>query len=334
MEWFLFKREFQFVRHQRRAFVFSGVLLLIAVISLAVQGLRLGIDFTGGYLIEIGFEESVELEPIRGALAEEGFEDFQVQHFGSSREVLIRIAPGEDTEAVADEAADEVDAADEDAAGMDIGAGLSAEVLSLMERTMEPESEMRRVEFVGPQVGQELREQGGLAMLYALGMILVYVAFRFEKRFAVGAVAALIHDVLVVVGIFSLAQVEFSLPVLAAILAVIGYSLNDTIVVFDRIRENFRRQRRGTPGEITNASINQMIPRTLVTSLTTMMVLLSLLFFGGEAMFGFALALALGVIVGTYSSIYVASTLLLAMGLSREDMMPVKKEGAEADERP
>ncbi len=316
MEWFLFKREFQFVRHKRRAFVFSAVLLLVAMVSLATQGLRLGIDFTGGFLVEVGFDESVELDPIRGALSAEGFEDFQVQHFGSSREVLIRIAPGAEAEEG------------------EAQAGISDDVLRVLRGSLDQDPEMRRVEFVGPQVGQELREQGGLAMLYALGMILIYVAFRFEKRFAMGAVAALIHDVLIVVGIFSLAQIEFSLPVLAALLAVIGYSLNDTIVVFDRIRENFRRQRRGTPEEITNASINQMIPRTIVTSMTTMLVLLSLLFFGGEAMFGFALALALGVVVGTYSSVYVASTLLVASGLSREDMMPVQKEGEEADERP
>lgn len=316
MEWFLFKREFEFVRYRKRAFIFSGMLLLLAVASLATQGLRLGIDFTGGFLVEVGFEESVDLGPVRDALSAEGFEDFQVQHFGSSREILIRIAPG----AGAEEA--------------EAQAGISDEVLQVLRGSLEQDPDMRRVEFVGPQVGQELREQGGLAMLYALGMILVYVAFRFEKRFALGAVAALIHDVVVVVGVFALAQIEFSLPVLAALLAVIGYSLNDTIVVFDRIRENFRRQRRGTPEEITNASINQMIPRTIVTSLTTMLVLLSLLFFGGEAMFGFALALSLGVVVGTYSSIYVASTLLVASGLSREDMMPVQKEGEEADERP
>lgn len=316
MQWFLFKREFRFVEHRRRAFVFSGALLLIAVAALVTQGLRLGIDFTGGFLVEVGFDESVELGPIRDSLAGEGFEDFQVQHFGSSREVLIRIAPGAD------------------AGEGDARASISDDVLRVLDGSLEQAPDMRRVEFVGPQVGQELREQGGLAMLYALGMILIYVAFRFEKRFAVGAVAALIHDVLIIVGIFSLAQIEFSLPVLAALLAVIGYSLNDTIVVFDRIRENFRRQRRGTPEEITNASINQMIPRTIVTSLTTLLVLLSLLFFGGEAMYGFALALTLGVIVGTYSSIYVASTLIVASGLSREDMMPVQKEGEEADDRP
>lgn len=314
MEWFLFKRSFDFTGHRRYAFLLSAALLLIAIASLAVQGLRLGIDFTGGYLIEVGFEESTELAPIRSALTADGFEDFQVQHFGSSRDVLVRIAP----RGQADEA----------------GAELSDEVLRVLGGALDHPPDLRRVEFVGPQVGQELREKGGLAMLYALGMILIYVAFRFEKRFAIGAVAALIHDVIVVLGVFSLAGIEFSLPVLAALLAVIGYSLNDTIVVFDRIRENFRRQRRGTPEEITNAAINEMIPRTLVTSLTTLLVLGSLLALGGEAMFGFALALALGVVVGTYSSIFVASTLLLASGLSREDMMPVRKEGAEADDRP
>jgi len=315
MDWFTFNRQFGFVAHRRRAFAFSGVLLLVAILSIAVQGLRLGIDFTGGYLVEVGFGEDVELGPVRDALAANGFGDAQVQHFGSQREVLVRIAPRAAT-------------------GEDAAADLSSDVLRILDDALEQPATMRRVEFVGPQVGEELREQGGLAMLYALGMILIYVAFRFEKRFAVGAVAALIHDVLLVVGVFSLAQIEFSLPVLAAILAVIGYSLNDTIVVFDRIRENFRRQRRGTPEEITDLSVNQMISRTLVTSLTTLIVLLSLLVLGGEAMFGFALALAIGVAIGTYSSVFVASTLVLATGLSREDMMPVQKEGAEADDRP
>lgn len=321
MEFFRFNREFQFVRHRRRAFIVSGVLLLVALTSVAVQGLRFGIDFTGGYLIEVGFDEPADLEPVRDALREDGFEDFQVQHFGSSRDVLVRLPPAGSPE-------------DEEEAREEAGAQVSDAVLRTLRNALDQEPQMRRVEFVGPQVGAELREKGGLAMLYALGLILIYVAFRFEKRFALGAVAALIHDVLVVVGVFSLAQIEFSLPVLAAILAVIGYSLNDTIVVFDRLRENFRRQRRGSVEEIANTSINQMISRTLVTSLTTLMVLLSLLFFGGEAMFGFALALTVGVIIGTYSSIYVATTLLLATGLSREDMLPVEKEGAEADDRP
>lgn len=312
MEWFHFKRNFEFVGFRRGSFLFSGLLLLIAVASISVQGLRFGIDFTGGYLVEVGFEESTDLAPIRSALAEQGFEDAQVQHFGSPREVLIRIAPRDE----------------------ETGADVSDRVLLTLDRALEQTPDMRRVEFVGPQVGEELREKGGLAMLYALGLILVYVAFRFEKRFAVGAVAALVHDVVIVVGVFSLTQIEFSLPVLAALLAVIGYSLNDTIVVFDRIRETFRTKRRGTPEEVTNEAINRTLPRTFMTSITTMLVLVSLLLFGGEAIFGFAFALAVGVIVGTYSSIFIAATLLLATGLSREDMMAVPKEGEAADERP
>ncbi len=312
MQWFHFERHFQLVAYRRRAFIFSAVLLLASAISLGVQGLRLGIDFTGGYLIEVGFPQAVELQPIRDALGEAGFDDAQVQHFGARDDVLVRVAPRGETSS----------------------AELSDEVLRLLDDTFEFGSELRRVEFVGPQVGAELRDKGGLAMLIALLLILAYVAFRFEKRFAVGAVAALIHDVLVVVGVFSLLQIEFDLPVLGALLAVIGYSLNDTIVVFDRIRENFRRQRRGSAEEVTNASINQTIPRTLMTSITTLLVLLSLLFLGGETIYGFAFALTIGVVVGTYSSIFVASTLLLASGLSREDMMPVEKEGEQADTRP
>jgi len=312
MQWFKFERQFQFVGHRRRAFILSGALLLAAVVSLAVQGLKFGIDFTGGYLIEVGFPEEVELQPIRNALEEAGFQDAQAQHFGALNDVLVRIAPQGETSS----------------------AEVSDRVLRVLDTTFEMSADMRRVEFVGPQVGAELRDQGGLAMLIALLLILAYVAFRFEKRFAVGAVAALVHDVVIVVVVFSILQVEFDLPVLGALLAVIGYSLNDTIVVFDRIRENFRRQRRGTAEEVTNASINQTISRTLMTSLTTLLVLLALLILGGETIYGFAFALTIGVVIGTYSSIFVASTLLLATGLSRDDMMPVEKEGAQADSHP
>jgi len=312
MQLFEFKHQFQFIAHRRRAFIVSGLLLLASIGSLAVQGLQLGIDFTGGYLIEVGFEKPVELQPIRDALAGEGYGDAQVQHFGALNDVLVRIAPQ---------------------AGIS-SSKLSDQVVRMLDGTFDQKADLRRVEFVGPQVGQELRDQGGVAMLIALLLILGYVAFRFEKRFAVGSVAALIHDVIIVVGVFSVTQIEFDLPVLGALLAVIGYSLNDTIVVFDRIRENFRRQRRGTVEEITNGAINQTLSRTLMTSLTTLVVLLCLDILGGEAIFGFAFALTVGVVVGTYSSIFVASTLLLATGLSRQDMMPVQKEGAEADARP
>jgi len=312
MELFRFQREFQFIRHRRRAFVVSGILLLVAVVSLAAQGLQLGIDFTGGYLVEVGFEQPAELQPIRDTLADGGFDDAQVQHFGSNREILVRIAPQGETSS----------------------AELSDRVIQLLGSVGTSAPDVRRVEFVGPQVGAELRDKGGVAMLLALLMILLYVAFRFEKRFALGSVAALVHDVIIVMGVFSLTRIEFDLPVLAALLAVIGYSLNDTIVVFDRIRENFRRQRRGSVEEITNGAINQTLARTLMTSITTMLVLLSLLTVGGEAIYGFAFALTMGVIVGTYSSIFVASTLLLQLGLSRQDMMPVQKEGAGTDNAP
>ncbi len=313
MQFFQFERQFEFIKHRRWAAMISGVLLLVALGSLAYQGLRLGIDFTGGHLIEVGFAESVELQPIRDSLGEAGFADAQVQHFGSASDVLVRLAPRGETS----------------------NAELSDEVLSVLESTFATSPELRRVEFVGPRVGAELRDRGGIALLVALLLILAYVAFRFEKRFAIGSVAALVHDVLIVVGVFSVVQIEFDLPVLAALLAVIGYSLNDTIVVFDRIRENFRLQRKGTVEEVTNASVNQTLPRTLMTSVTTLLVLLSLLFLGGEAIFAFALALTIGVLVGTYSSIFVASTLLLATGLSREDMLPVQKEGVdEVDGRP
>jgi preprotein translocase subunit SecF len=312
MELFEFQRSFRFVAWRRWAFAISGALLLVSIVSVAAQGLRLGIDFTGGYLVEVGFDRPVELQPIRDTLAGAGIGDAQVQHFGERSDVLVRLAPrGETT-----------------------SAELSDRVLAVLGDAYAASPDLRRVEFVGPQVGAELRDKGGVAVLLALLMILAYVAFRFEKRFAVGAVAALIHDVVIVVGVFSVTRVEFDLPVLAAALAVIGYSLNDTIVLFDRIRENFRRQRRGSPEEITDASINQILSRTLMTSITTLLVLGALMTLGGEAIFAFAFALTVGVIVGTYSSIFVAATLLLATGLSRQDMMPVQKEGAETDTRP
>jgi len=312
MQFFQFERQFEFVKRRRRAALVSAALLLVSLGSLATQGLNFGIDFTGGHLIEVGFPEPVELAPVRESLAAEGFDGAQVQHFGSQSDVLVRLAPR----------------------GPDGRAELSDQVLGVLQSTFETRPELRRVEFVGPRVGAELRDQGGLALLLALLLILAYVAFRFEKRFALGSVAALVHDVVIVVGLFSVTQIEFDLPVLAALLAVIGYSLNDTIVVFDRIRENFRLQRKGTVEEVTNASINQTLPRTLMTSITTLLVLLSLLIFGGAAIHAFALALTVGVLIGTYSSIFVASTLLLALGLSREDMLPVQKEGAEADSSP
>ncbi len=303
--------QIDFMGKRKHALVFSALLILIAFGSLATRGLNFGIDFTGGTIIEVAYPETADLGELRQVLADAGYPDAQVQHFGTSRDVLIRIAPQK---------------------GRD-RAELSDEVLSAL-MAADNAVEKRRVEFVGPQVGEELTEQGGLAMLYALIGILIYVTLRFEYRFSLGAVVALIHDVIITLGVFSLAQVEFDLTVLAALLAVIGYSLNDTIVVFDRIRENFRRMRKGTPVSIMNASINQTLSRTLMTSITTLLVLLALFFIGGKIIHAFALALIVGVFIGTYSSIFVAGATALALGISKADLMPVAKEGAEADDRP
>jgi len=302
------KLNIDFMGKRRLAIILSGVLLAIALTALITRGLNFGIDFTGGTLLEVGYPQAVELEPIRAILADSGFDGAQVQHFGSSRDVLVRIAPQADKESA--QLSDEV------------VAGLQQQNASV---------EMRRVEFVGPQVGEELTEQGALAMIYALIGILIYIMVRFQWRFAPGAVIALVHDVLIIIGVFALFQFDFDLTVLAALLAVIGYSLNDTIVVFDRIRENFRKMRKGTAVEIVNTSLNQTISRTLMTSITTLLVLTSLFVFGGEVIHSFSLALILGVVVGTYSSIYVASTATLALGVSKSDLIPAKVENKEGD---
>ena len=300
-----------FMGKRQIAMIISLVLILASAGSFFTQGLKLGIDFTGGTLVEVGYEQAADLESIRTALAGAGFNDTTVQHFGTNKDVLIRLAPQNDTSS----------------------SELSNEVLGLL-NAGDNKVELRRVEFVGPQVGDELTNDGGLAMLYALVFILIYVGFRFEYRFALGSILALIHDVIITVGLFSIFQVEFDLPVLAAVLAVIGYSLNDTIVVYDRIRENFRKMRKGSPTEVINASLNQTLSRTMITSLTTTLVLLALFIFGGEIIHGFALALLIGVAIGTYSSMYVASASVLMLGISKADLMPVQKEGAEVDDQP
>ncbi len=308
-----FKREtkIDFMAHRLRAAFLTAVLVFAAIGFLLFRGLDLGLDFTGGTLVEVGYPQAVDLTEVRETLNAGGFDGAVVQTFGTARDILIRLAP---------------DAGDGDA--------LSNAVLDTL-RAEQPEAQLRRVEFVGPQVGEELAEKGGLALLYALAGILIYIAFRFEYRFAIGAVAAVVHDVVVTIGIFAGIGLEFDLTVLAALLAVIGYSLNDTIVVFDRIRENFIRLRKGTAIEVTNRSINQMLPRTLVTSLTTLLVLLALFLLGGELIRGFALALIIGVVVGTYSSIFVASSAALALGVSKEDLIPPPKEGEDLEgERP
>lgn len=312
----------------------SGLLILVCVASLVLRSLNLGIDFTGGTLVEIGYDRAVDIAEVRTQLQEGGIEDAQVQYFGSSSDVLVRLPVGAGDRSSAELSSRVTEALREPYDETVVGGTREAAT----QQCVTPQGEqrpcqvqMRRVEFVGPQVGEELTEQGGLAMIYALIMILIYIAWRFEWRFALGSVAALVHDVLITVGLFSLFQFEFSLPVLAAVLAVIGYSLNDTIVVFDRIRENFRKIRKGTTVEVMNRSINQTLPRTLLTSLTTLLVLFSLLIFGGEVIRGFAIALIIGVLVGTYSSIFVASPVVLRLGVSKEDLVPPQKEGADQE---
>ncbi len=299
--------EFDFMSKRKLAMMLSIALIVTSLAALAIRGLNLGIDFTGGTLIELGYEADADLTEIRNSLTKSELGDAIVQHFGSNKNVLIRIAPTEGQSS----------------------ADVSDKVVEILK-----DAELRRVEFVGPQFGEELTEDGGLAMLIALFFILIYVAIRFEKRFAIGSVAALFHDVIIVLGFFALTQIKFEQSVLAAILAVIGYSLNDTIVVFDRIRENFLKVRKKTTEQIINISLNQSLTRTVITSLTTLLVLIALLVFGGEMIKPFAIALIIGVIIGTYSSMYVASTSALALGVSKEDLMPVEKEGADLGDMP
>jgi len=296
-----------FVGNRKYALIFSAILLVVSIASIGFQGLKFGIDFTGGTLIELGYEKTADIEDIRSKLNSANYKGTNVQYFGSDTEVLIQLEPQ---------------------------AATSAQLSSSIIRMLGDGLDVRRVEFVGPKVGEELTNDGGLAMLYALIGILIYVAFRFEYRFALGSIAALVHDVIITIGIFSLLQIEFDLTVLAAILAVIGYSLNDTIVVFDRIRENFLSTRHIEPGPIVNDALNQTLSRTLMTSMTTLIVLLALFYLGGEVIHSFAGALIIGVVIGTYSSIYVASSMILALGISKEDMLPSEKEKKEIDARP
>ena len=293
------------------ATIVSAILVTGSIGLISVQGLNWGLDFTGGTLVEVGFEEAVPPETVRLLLEENQFVNGVVQTFGSERELLIRMPVQEGIEQ--EKMGDEI---------LDVLRGAYAGV------------DMRQSNFVGPAVGQELTESGGIAMLVALAVVMIYILFRFTGKFSVGAVTALVHDVLIVVGMFSLLQLTFDLPVLAAVLAVIGYSLNDTIVVSDRIRENFRLLRRGTATETINRSLNQTLGRTLVTSFTTLLVLGALLVFGGELIRGFAIALSAGVLVGTYSSIYVAANVLVAMNIAREDLLVPEKEGAAEDTAP
>jgi len=306
------KETVNFMAYRKLAMVLSIFLMVSAISLLTVKKLNFGLDFTGGTLIEVGFEEAADLNKIRQVLDQNGYEDAVVQLYGSSRDIVIRLAQREDVKAEM----------------------LGNQILEVLKQSSDKNIDMRRIEFVGASVGEELTEQGGLAMLTALICILVYVAFRFEWRFALGSVIALFHDVLLTLGLFALLGLEFDLTVLAAILAVIGYSLNDTIVVSDRIRENFRKVREGGPAEVINISLTQTLSRTFITSITTLLVLAALFFKGGALIHGFATALLFGVFVGTYSSIYVASAVALALGISKEDLIPevIEKEGAEQEQ--
>lgn len=297
------KFNFDFMGKRKIAIIFSALLVSVSLVSLITQKLNFGIDFTGGTLVEAGYQETVELDQVRNVLSATEFSDAIVQYFGSARDILIRVAQVQGKNS----------------------ADISDEIIKVLKQSGQS-VEVRRVEFVGPQVGEDLKEDGGLAMIYALIMIFIYIAFRFQRLFSVGAITALVHDVTITIGFFSVLQLDFDLTVLAALLAVIGYSLNDTIVVFDRIRENFRRMRKVSPVEVVNASLNQTLTRTLMTSLTTLLVLSALFFLGGEIIRPFSTALIFGVIIGTYSSIYVASPVTLALGISKQDLMPVEKE--------
>ena len=307
MEIFEKATHIDFMGKRKLAIMFSLLLIAVSIGALVTRGLNFGLDFTGGTLIEVGYEQPVDLHEVRTALDKVGFGDAVVQHFGTSKDVLVRLAPrdGEDSEVLGDK------------------------VLQILNTASEGEVKMRRQEYVGPQVGNELRDDGGLAMIIALAFILVYVMARFEYRFALGSIAALIHDVVITLGFFALFQFEFDLTTMAAVLAVIGYSLNDTIVVFDRIRENFRKMRKDAPRQVINTSINQTLSRTLMTSGTTLLVVFAMFFIGGQLIHSFSLALIVGIMVGTYSSIYVASTVALALKVTSASLMPVQKEGAE-----
>ena len=302
-------KKIPFMKYRKVAAIVSAVLFSVSVLSLSFKGLSLGLDFSGGTLIEVSYEEPVELESIRNILIENDYEDSQVVNFGSNLDVLIKVADQNGNSSIG-----------ENIFNLLNDSGLNGE--------------LKRVEFVGPQVGSELRDQGGLGMLVALFMILMYVAFRFQYKFALGAVSALGHDVVIILGFFSIFAWDFDLTVLAALLAVIGYSLNDTIVVSDRIRENFRSERTLGPQEMIDLSLNQTLGRTIVTSLTTLLVLFALYIFGGELIKGFSLALILGVMVGTYSSIYVVANMLMSLSITQEDLAVPEPEGADFDELP
>ena len=305
-------RQVDFLSKRKLAFIFSGTLFLISLISFAVKGLELGIDFTGGSVFELHYNQSVDLDKMRSALEQQGLGDANLQHFGSSQDVLLRLKPIEELNQKQ----------------------LTEKVLGAANSSQPEAGDVRRVEFVGPQVGDELMNDGGLALLFSLIGVMIYVATRFEWKLSVGAIAALFHDTIITMGFFSVFNWEFDMTVLSAILALIGYSINDTIVVYDRIRETTRSSRiKESIHEIVNNALNETLSRTILTSLTVFLTLLALAFLGGKTIHGFAIAMLIGVVKGTYSSIYIASSLALSFGLTREDLMPAQKDDT-VDELP
>lgn len=313
MEFFKQKTHFDFMGKRRLAVVLSAVVNLLAIAFLIFRGLNFGLDYTGGMLLEVGYQQPVELSEIRGTLAKIGYDEAMVQHFGTTQEVLIRLAPQKNKES--GKSSEKV----------------GNEVLKALQAGSDHRVDLRRVEFVGPEVGEELAMDGWMAMFYAAIGILIYVTFRFEYRFATGAIVALVHDVLAIMGVFSLFQLEFDLTVLAAVLAVIGYSLNDTVIIADRIRENFYKLRKATTLEVLNTAINDTLSRTIMTSFLTLMVLVVFYFLGGEALHNFSLALIIGVVVGTYSSIYVASPIAFALGVNKTHFVVKNKATKEGN---
>ncbi len=305
------KTNFDFMSMRKHAMILSVILITISIGSLVTRGLNFGLDFTGGTAVVIDFDKVVPLDEIRDALNSNEFVDASVQNFGSAKSIQIRFQSESDEESTN-----------------------LRDQLALIIAPLDESAFVGKGDYIGSQVGDELVEQGSLAILYAIIGILLYVTMRFEWRFSVGSVVALVHDVLITTGVFSILQMEFDLTILAALLAVIGYSLNDTIVVFDRVRENFRAMRKKTSEQVFNKSINQTLSRTIITSLTTLMVLAALFIFGGAMIHGFAFALIVGILIGTYSSIFVASTATLTLGISRDDLLSVEKEGVNLDHIP
>lgn len=308
MEFFRIKKDIPFMRHALVFNVISLLTFVLAVFFLTTRGLHLSVEFTGGTLVEVSYAEAPQLEPIRNALASSGYPDAQVQNFGSARDLLIRLPNREDMET----------------------SRVSETVMNTLGKIGGPAPELRRVEFVGPQVGKELAADGSMALLLVIVGIMIYLALRFEWRFAVSAIIANLHDVIIILGFFAFFQWEFSLPVLAAVLAVLGYSVNESVVVFDRVRETFKKKRNMTTPQVLDHAITSTISRTVITHGSTQVMVLSMLIFGGETLYYFALALTIGICFGIYSSVLVASPLVMWLGVSREQFIKPKKEKEEA----